>query len=61
MNDTKEIERIVNRHMARMLSNLEQAGCPVVFIDWIKSGLSWLRSDLVEALKESNEKELRMD
>ena len=44
--ETKEITRLVNRHKARTLSNLEKAGCPVIFVDAVASGLNWLRSDL---------------
>jgi len=39
---------IVNRHMARLLSELEDAGCPAIFRDAVKSKLAWLRSDLEE-------------
>lgn len=40
--------RICNRHKARILQNLEDAGCPVIFRDAVASGLNWLRSDLNE-------------
>jgi hypothetical protein len=39
-------DTIINRHMARLLSELEDAGCPVIFRDAVKSKLAWLRSDL---------------
>ena len=39
-------DAIINRHMARLLSELEDAGCPVIFRDAVKSKLAWLRSDL---------------
>ena len=39
---------IVNRHMARLLTNLEQAGCPAVYLAAVKSELVWLRTDLNE-------------
>lgn len=45
MSDT---DRIINRHTARLLSELEDAGCPIIFRDAVKSKLSWLRSDLKE-------------
>ena len=45
MSDTN---RICNRHKARILQNLEDAGCPVIFRDAVASGLNWLRSDLNE-------------
>ena len=48
MTEMNETNRIVNRHKARILSNLEEAGCPVVFKDAVVSGLNWLRSDLNE-------------
>ena len=52
MRDMTEIDRIVNRHMARLLSELEEAGCPSIFRDAVKSKMSWLRDDLNET-KES--------
>jgi len=44
----KDISAIVNRHMARLLSDLEDAGCPTIFREAVKSKLVWLRSDLTE-------------
>jgi hypothetical protein len=41
-----DTDAIINRHMARLLSELEEAGCPVIFRDAVKSKLAWLRSDL---------------
>lgn len=41
--------QIVNRHMARLLTNLEDAGCPVLFLDAVKAELQWLRHDLETA------------
>jgi hypothetical protein len=46
-----ETDTVVNRHMARILADLEDAGCPVVFRDAVKTKLVWLRSDL-NAMKE---------
>jgi hypothetical protein len=48
MNELTETDRIINRHIARLLSELEDAGCPVVFRDAVKSKLTWMRSDLKE-------------
>ena len=39
-------DKIVNRHMARLLDELEQAHCPVIYRDAIKRELVWLRDDL---------------
>jgi len=41
-------DKVVNRHMARLLNELTEAGCPVVFVDTVKSKMIWLRSDLNE-------------
>jgi len=41
-----EVDRIVNRHKARLLTELEEARCPSVFVDAVKSKLNWLRDDL---------------
>ena len=43
-----ETDRIINRHTARLLTELEDAGCPVIFRDAVKSKLHWLRDDLNE-------------
>ena len=43
-----EVDLICNRHMARLLQELEDAGCPVIFRDAVKSKLQWLRKDLNE-------------
>ena len=44
--DTNEITRLVNRHMARLLTKLTDANCPEIFVDAVKSHMAWLRSDL---------------
>ncbi len=48
MYEMNELNRIANRHKARILKNLEDAGCPVIFRDAVASGINWLRSDLNE-------------
>lgn len=48
MSEPNELNRIINRHKARVLQNLEDAGCPVIFRDAVASGINWLRSDLNE-------------
>jgi hypothetical protein len=53
MIEPTETDKIVNRHLARLLDNLEQASCPTVYIQAVKSEISWLRSDLKE-LQEKN-------
>ena len=46
--DMSDTDAVINRHMARLLSELEEAGCPVIFRDAVKSKLAWLRDDLNE-------------
>ncbi len=46
MEPMSEIDRIMNRHKARLLTNLEEVNCPAIYIDAVKSALNWLRSDL---------------
>ena len=46
MKAMKEMNEIINRHIARTMTELEEAGCPVVFKNAVKSNLQWLRSDL---------------
>jgi hypothetical protein len=57
MNETTDTQgKIINRHIARLLTNLEQASCPGIFVQAVKSELTWLRSDLKElSEKESDE------
>ncbi len=43
-----ETNRSINRHKARLLTNLEAAGCPQIFRNAIVAELDWLRSDLNE-------------
>ena len=45
MNDMTA-NQIINRHKARILSNLEEANCPIIYRDAVISGLNWLRSDI---------------
>lgn len=44
--DREQINAIVNRHIARIMTDLEEAGVPALLSDAIKSRLQWLRSDL---------------
>ena len=41
-------DAVVNRHMARLLSELEAVNCPTIYIEAVKSKLVWMRSDLNE-------------
>ena len=50
-----ETDRIVNRHTARLLTQLEDANCPQIYIDAVKSKLGWLRTDLNELKDGVNE------
>lgn len=43
---SNELSRLVNRHKARLLTNLEEAGCPQIFRNAVVAELDWLRSDL---------------
>lgn len=43
-----EVMKLLNRHMARLLCNLEEAGCPAIFRDAVKGAFNWLKSDLNE-------------
>jgi demethoxyubiquinone hydroxylase (CLK1/Coq7/Cat5 family) len=49
---TTPTERVINRHMARTLTELEDANCPVVYLDAVRRNMCWLRSDLLELDKE---------
>jgi hypothetical protein len=51
-NEMSDTDRIINRHIARLLTELEDAGCPVIFRDAVKSKLAWMRSDLNEMNEE---------
>ena len=56
MNEQKELSEadvIINRHMARLLTELESANCPRIYIRAVKDRLAWLRADLKE-MQEGN-------
>ena len=42
-----EVFRACNRHMARLLCNLEEADCPKVYHEEVRRELQWLRHDLL--------------
>ena len=46
----KEIDMICNRHMARLLDELEEANCPAIYRNAVKGKLQWLRKDLNEMI-----------
>jgi hypothetical protein len=48
-------DKVVNRHMARLLSELEQANCPAIYVDAVKGKLVWLRDDLNKMETERHE------
>jgi hypothetical protein len=62
MNDRNELsdtDRCINRHIARLLSELEEAHCPSVYVQAVKSKLSWLRSDLKELEEMNNDRRIQ--
>lgn len=65
MLDTKqEITRIINRHIARIMCNLEESGCPLVYKNATKSAMVLIHEDLahVGTPEEAAEKiDLRSD
>jgi len=42
-------EQICNRHMARLLDDLESAECPMIFHRAVKAEMRWLKDDLMDA------------
>lgn len=54
---SNELSRLVNRHKARLLTNLEDAGCPQIFRNAVVAELDWLRSDLtkIDSIGESHD------
>ena len=53
-------DRVVNRHMARLLTDLEDAGCPVLFRDCVKGRMKWLRDDLENDTKVKEQGNVRI-
>jgi hypothetical protein len=41
-----DILKMINRHMARLLTDLEDAGCPKLYIQAVKSAFTWLKDDV---------------
>ena len=58
-NDLSDTDRIINRHIARLLTELEEARCPSVYVQAVKSKLSWLRTDLKEVEEKKGTKDER--
>ena len=50
-----DMNGVINRHIARLMTELEDAGCPVIFRDAVKSKLQWLRADVLDKTKELKE------
>lgn len=46
MNNREQVNAIVNRHIARVMTDLTEMGVPTLLSEAIKSRLQWLRSDL---------------
>ena len=55
MSDTNT-SAVINRHMARLLSQLEDAGCPILFREAVKGAFVWLRDDLTKDTEENDHK-----
>ena len=51
----KTSDQIINRHIARLMDNLEQAGCPEIFIQAVKTEMIWLRTDIREWFENRDE------
>ena len=56
--DMTDTDAVINRHMARLLTELEDAGCPVIFRDAVKSKLTWLRQDLNDLKGKTNAEQI---
>ena len=46
MSKREQVNAIVNRHIARIMTDLTEMGVPTLLSEAIKSRLQWLRSDL---------------
>jgi hypothetical protein len=53
MND-ETVNGILNRHMARLLGDLEDAQCPRVYHGIVKGALVWLRDDVCKHGEQNN-------
>lgn len=48
--------KVMNRHKARTLADLEQINCPAAYIDIIRNRLDYLRNDIIQLGKTENDK-----
>jgi hypothetical protein len=48
-----EIVRLCNRHIARLMCDLEDSQCPPVYRATVRAEMQWLRRDVVEAVEKS--------
>ena len=46
----ENVSRIINRHMARLLSQLAEINAPSLIIQAVKGALLWLHKDIQEEL-----------
>lgn len=51
----QEIQRLCNRHLAQLLTKLDQIDTPEIIKDSIKQQFNWLQSDLKINLSERSE------
>jgi hypothetical protein len=49
----EEIVRLCNRHIARLMCDLEDSQCPPVYRATVRSEMQWLRRDVVDAVEKS--------
>jgi hypothetical protein len=45
--DRTPIHRIIDRHIARLMHDLEQAACPKIYRAGVKAALRYLKDDLL--------------
>lgn len=48
LNTKDEITRMINRHIARIMCNLEESGCPLVYKNAVKSAMVLIHADLLD-------------
>jgi hypothetical protein len=53
MNDIKKeaVARIINRHMARLLTGLNEINAPVIIVQAVKSAFLWMQKDIGEEME----------
>jgi hypothetical protein len=50
-NKKDAVAKIINRHMARLLSGLSEINAPMLIIQSVKTALLWMQADIAKEIE----------